>query len=83
MMTIQALTDLAVVLVSCAVSYSFGIAIGRVGRLSGGAEMATLAGPDAMQSTYVTLAVLTSVVCLVSFRTCGLYPSRKSLLNVE
>jgi len=45
--------------------------------------MATLAGPDAMQSTYLTLAVLTSVVCLVSFRSCGLYSSRKSLLNVE
>ena len=82
-MTIQALADLVVVLVSCAISYSVGIAIGRIGQLGGSADMATMAGPDAMQSAYLSLSVLTALVCLISFRSCGLYSSTKSLLNVE
>ncbi|MFT4710217.1 MAG: exopolysaccharide biosynthesis polyprenyl glycosylphosphotransferase [Planctomycetota bacterium] len=81
MLAIQALADLVVVLISCAIAYSLGMALGSI---TDGVEVATVVvGERSMQSTYISLSVLTAIVSLLSFRGCGLYSPTKSLLNVE
>ena len=75
MMTLQVLVDLGVVLLSCALAYSFGVGLGSI--------QGNSIGLGAFGGAYLTLALLTAAVCLVSFRICGLYSPTKSLLNVE
>lgn len=80
MLAIQALADLGVVLISCAIAYSLGMALGSI---EDSLIVAETAVERSMQSTYISLAVLTAIVSLLSFRGCGLYSPTKSLLNVE
>ena len=76
MMTVQILVDLLVVLVSCGLAYSFGLGVGSVSGQSLGPEAA-------LGGIYTTLTVLTALVTMVTFKSCGLYSPTKSLLNVE
>lgn len=77
-MTVQVLVDFCVVMASCFVAYAFGLGLGSInGSLHGIGRLGEFGG------TYATLALLTALVSLVTFRACGLYGSTKSLLNVE
>jgi len=77
-MTVQVLADMFVVLLSCFLAYTFGLGMGSIrGSGTGFAQLAEFGG------TYATLAGLTTLVSVLTFRSCGLYSATKSLLNVE
>jgi len=77
-MTIQVLVDFCVVLLSCFLAYVFGLGLGSIsGSTHGLSRFMEFGG------TYLTLALLTGCVSILTFRACGLYSSTKSLLNVE
>ena len=78
LMAVQVMVDVVVVLFSCFLAYSFGLGVGSIrGSGNGFAQLADFGG------TYATLAGLTALVSIATFRFCGLYSSTKSLLNVE
>lgn len=76
MMAVQVFVDLLVVVVSCALAYSLGLSVGSVNHQG-------FFGEGEFGGVYLTLTVLTALVSLVTFRSCGLYSPMKSLLNVE